>query len=62
MMRSISFEIENTDGDMMMAFEISIYDDGRIEITKEENCNLAEISHDYIFNTKNELYRIQKEK
>lgn len=45
-----------------MSFEISIDKDGEIEITNTDNCSLADVEgEDYIFNTKNQLYRIQAE-
>lgn len=55
----ISFEIEHYNGDTYMAFMLSIKDDGSIEVVQEENCSLADVDGDYIFDTDNNLYRIQ---
>lgn len=55
----VSFEIEHDNGDTYMGFMLSIKDDGTVEVIKEHNCSLADIDGDYIFETDNELYRIQ---
>lgn len=55
----VSFEIEHYNGDTYMGFMLSIKDDGTVEVIKEENCSLADVDGDYIFDTENELYRIQ---
>lgn len=55
----VSFEIEHYDGDTYMGFMLSIKDDGTVEVVKESNCSLADVDGDYIFDTKNSLYRIQ---
>lgn len=55
----VSFEIEHYNGDTYIGFMLSIKDDGSVEVIKENNCSLADIDGDYIFNTKNDLYRMQ---
>ena len=59
--KRISFEIENYDGNTYMGFMLSIKDDGSVEIIKTNNCSVADVSLDYIFDTENDLYRIQAE-
>lgn len=56
---TVSFEIEHFNGDTYMAFMLEIYDDGTVEVLKQRDCSLADVDGDYIFNTDNELYRIQ---
>ena len=55
----VSFEIEHYNGDTYMGFMLSIKDDGTVEVIKEDNCSLADVDGDYIFDTENELYRMQ---
>ena len=55
----VSFEIEHYNGESYMTFMISVKADGSIDIIKENNCSVADISDDYIFNTENTLYRMQ---
>jgi hypothetical protein len=55
----ISFEIEHYNGDTYMSFMLSIKEDGSVEIIDEEHCSLADIEGDYLYDTDNELYRIQ---
>ena len=55
----VSFEIEHYNGDGYMAFMLSIKDDGSVEVINTSECSVADIDGDYIFNTKNDLYRIQ---
>ena len=55
----VSFEIEHNNGDTYIGFMLLIKDDGTVEVIKEYNCSLADIDNDYIFDTNNELYRIQ---
>lgn len=55
----VSFEIEHNDGDMYFGFVLSVKEDGSIEVIKTSDCSLADITGDYVFGTKNELYRIQ---
>ena len=43
-----------------MAFAFFI-EDGKLVITKTENCDLADIDNDYIFESSEDLYRIQAE-
>ena len=57
----VTFEIEEYHGDTFLAFEIAIFDNGEIEVTKNHYCSLADVDGDYIFNTENDLYRIQKD-
>ena len=66
--KKVTFEIETNNGDCengiyndVFAFEITVYADGKIEVTKTNCCSLADIDNDYIFNTKNDLYRIQED-
>ena len=55
----VSFEIEHYNGQTYFGFMLSIKDDGTIEVIREENCSLADVDGDYIFETDNDLYRIQ---
>ena len=55
----VSFEIEHYNGSTYMAFMLSIKDDGSVEVIKESLCSVADIDGDYIFDTDNDLYRIQ---
>lgn len=55
----VSFEIEHYDGDTYMGFMLSIKDDGSVDVIKTSDCSLADINGDYIFDTENNLYRIQ---
>lgn len=55
----VSFEIEHYNGDTYMGFILSIKDDGTVEVVKEKECSVADVTDDYIFNTENNLYRIQ---
>lgn len=57
---SYIFEIENSNGNPLLAFEITVNENCTIEITKTNNANLADIDGDYIFNSNHELYRIQE--
>ena len=59
--KQISFEIEHYNGDTYMSFVLSIKDDGTVDIIKEQNCSLADISPDYLYDTENNLYRMQAE-
>lgn len=47
--------IENYNGDSVMTIEI----DELGNIVRMEDCNVADIDNDYIFNTKKELIRLQ---
>lgn len=60
-MKKHTFEIEKHNGETYIAFEISVYENADIEITKTRNCSLADVDGDYIFDTDNKLYRIQSE-
>lgn len=55
----VSFEIEHSDGNTYFGFMLSVKDDGTVEVIKTIDCNLADVDGDYIFNTSNELYRMQ---
>lgn len=57
----VSFEIEHYDGNTYMGFMLSIKDDGNVEVIKTNNCSIADVCWDYIFDTENDLYRIQAE-
>lgn len=61
MSKYVSFEIEGADGDMLMAFEIKIKEDQTIEVTRKDYCSVADVTGDYVFGTKNELWRIQSD-
>lgn len=54
------FEIEASDGNTMMAFEIAVNGD-ELEIVKTMDCNHADTDNDYIFETEADLYRIQSD-
>ena len=60
-MKKFTLEIENYNGNTMMAFEIGIGDDGELKILQVENCSLAGRDGDYIFDTGNDLFRIQSD-
>lgn len=60
--KQVSFEIEHYDGNTYMGFMLSIKDDGTVDIIKTYNCDMADVSWDYIFDTENNLYRMQAEK
>lgn len=49
--------IEDSNGDSIMSFEIDILGN----IIRMENCNVADIDYDYIFDTNKELIRLQAE-
>ena len=51
----IVFEIEDYYGNTVMAFAV----DKKGNVVKTENCNLADVGGDYIFDTDAPLYRIQ---
>lgn len=55
----VSFEIEHYHGDTYFGFELSIKEDGSVEVIKTTDCSLADIDIDYIFDTDNKLYRMQ---
>ena len=57
--KRVSFEIEHYDGDTYMSFMLSIKDDGSVDVVRESNCSLADITDDYVYNTNNYLYRMQ---
>ena len=55
----VSFEVEHYNGDTYFGFMLSIKEDGSVEVIKTTDCSLADIDGDYIFDTENDLYRIQ---
>lgn len=55
----ISFEIEHYNGSTYMGFMLSIKDDGTVDVANVSDCSLADVDGDYIFDTDNDLYRIQ---
>lgn len=57
--KRISFEIEHYNGMPYMGFEISIKDDGTVDVTKTKDCSHADTDGDYVFDTENDLFRIQ---
>ena len=59
-MKKATFEIEKSNGETFFAFEITVHENGQIKISNTKNCSLADIDGDYIFNTNNELFRIQE--
>lgn len=57
--KRVSFEVEHYNGNGYMAFMLSIKDDGTVEVINTSGCSLADVDGDYIFDTENNLYRIQ---
>ena len=55
----VSFEIEHFNGSTYMGFELAVFEDGGIKVTNTLNCDIADTDEDYIFNTCNDLVRIQ---
>lgn len=55
----VSFEIEHYNGSTYLGFVLSIKDDGSVEVLQTENCSLADTDGDYLFDTDNDLHRIQ---
>lgn len=55
----VSFEIEHYNGSTYMGFMLSIKDDGTVDVINVSDCSLADVDGDYIFDTDNDLYRIQ---
>ena len=60
--KRVSFEVEHYNGSTYMGFMLSIKDDGSVEVIKTTDCSLADVDGDYIFETENDLYRIQADK
>ena len=58
----VSFEIEHYNGSTYMGFMLSIKDDGSVDVIKTSDCGFADVDGDYIFDTDNDLFRIQSEK
>lgn len=59
--KRVSFEIEHYNGSTYIGFMLSIKDDGSVDVIKTSDCDLADVDGDYIFDTDNELFRIQAE-
>ena len=55
----VSFEIEHYNGSTYFGFMLSVKEDGTVEVIKTSDCDLADVDEDYIFDTENDLYRIQ---
>ena len=55
----VSFEIEHYNGQTYFGFMLSIKDDGSVEVINTRECSLADVEGEYIFETDNDLYRIQ---
>lgn len=55
----VTIDIEHPNGNSYMGFEIIVHDNGTVEIGKTENCSLADCENDYLFDTENELMRVQ---
>ena len=55
----ISFEIEHYNGSTYVGFMLSIKDDGTVDVINVYDCSLADVDGDYIFDSNNDLYRIQ---
>lgn len=60
-MKRVSFEIEDYNGNTMMAFEIEVDEDGNASVTQTRDCSHADTDGDYIFDTYNQLVRIQSD-
>lgn len=60
--KRVVFEIEHYNGSAYMGFMLSIKDDGSVDVIKTSDCSLADFDEDYIFDTDNELFRIQADK
>ncbi len=50
-------QIEDTNGNMIMAFEI----DEKGNLQQMVNCEIADLDEDYVFGTDKELIRVQAE-
>lgn len=55
----VSFEIEHYNGNTYFAFMLSVKDDGTVEVVETNGCCVADVDGDYIFDTENDLYRVQ---
>ena len=55
----VSFEVEHYNGSTYMGFMLSIKEDGSVEVINTSDCSIADVDSDYIFDTDNDLYRIQ---
>ena len=59
MSKKVTFEIEHPNGNRYMAFEIEIGENSKIKVTQTENCTVADIDIDCVFQTDNDSQRIQ---
>ena len=59
--KQVSIEIEHYNGDTYMSFILFLKEDGSVGILNPRNCSLADVDGDYLYNTENNLYRIQAE-
>jgi len=55
----VSFEVEHYNGNTYMGFMLAIMDEGSVEVINTSECSLADVDGDYIFDTENDLFRIQ---
>jgi len=57
----VSFAIEHYNGEDYMSFILSIKENGKVEVIQTKDCSVADRDGDYIFDTDNDLFRIQAE-
>lgn len=55
----VSFEIEHYDGSTYIGFVMAVNDDGTVRVFRTLGCSVADIDEDYLFDTPNDLFRIQ---
>jgi hypothetical protein len=55
----LTFEIEDYNGNTIMAFQVDLSDIDNPNIAKEQFCSHADTDNDYIFNSSDSLLRIQ---
>ena len=58
----VSIEVEHYNGSTYFGFMLAIMEDGTVEVIQTSDCSLADVDGDYIFDTDNDLYRIQADK
>lgn len=58
-MKNTTVEIEDRNGNTIMAFIVGEDSFGKLNVLDLKDCNIADIDNDYIFDTENELFRIQ---
>ena len=58
----VSIEVEHYNGSTYFGFMLAIMEDGSVKVIQTSDCSLADIDGDYIFDTDNDLYRIQADK